>query len=482
MRFIYYLCFALTLLVPCVMGSQKTESQPVTVTIANAIGGGTATGSTLSPDFLGLSYESSVLLPQDSKYYFDTDDRALINTFRTLGIKNLRIGCNAVDDPRVQVPGARDIDVLFDFARAAGVKVIYSFRLRDGDTPASARLANYIAAHDSDALDCFAIGNEPNFYFNSLSELFAQWKLRYTEILKAVPNAMFDGPCVAGKDDYTLEFARAVNPGGHLAMASNHYYFLGSGRAGEKDPAATRARFLQDSLHAEYKNDFANVGAILASRGIPYRIDEMNSCYNGGAKDASDTYASTLWALDCAHWWAAHHIMGVNFHTGETVGRDGGFGPANYAAFVHREDGTGIDMRPQAYALLAFTQAARGRPLDVNVQTVPALNFDAYAYRDTNAVYVTLINKSYGNNARTAAVSIALPPGSGRAKYYRMDLVQKNHDIAAKSGVMLGGAEISPDGLWEGGWKKAGQVKRSGKIIVQVAPASAAILRFAPAK
>jgi hypothetical protein len=298
---------------------------------------------------------------------------------------------------------------------------------------------------------------------------------------------MFDGPCVAGSDDYTVEFANAVYPGGHLAMASNHYYFLGSGRAGERDPAATRARFLQDSLHAEYENDYANVGAILASRGIPYRIDEMNSCYNGGAKDASDTYASTLWALDCAHWWAAHHILGMNFHTGEAVGRDGGFGPANYAAFVKREDGNGINMRPQAYALLAFTQAARGRSLDVNVQSAPAFNFDAYAFRDTNnSVYVTLINKSYGDDARTATVSIELPPGSGRGsekgKWRRMDLVQKDQNIAAKSGVMLGGAEIGPDGLWEGGWKKAGHAKKAGKIIVQVAPASAAILRFTPAK
>ncbi|HXC34646.1 MAG TPA: hypothetical protein VNV43_02160 [Candidatus Acidoferrales bacterium] len=482
MKFICSLCLALTVLVPCVMGSQKTQSQPVTVTIA-----GGATTATLNPDFLGLSYESSMLLPRDSKYYFDTDDRALINTFRTLGIKNLRVGANAVDDPRVPVPGTRDIDVLFDFARAAGVKVIYSFRLKNGDRDVAARLANYIAVHDADALDCFAIGNEPSFYYPSLPVFFAQWKIRYAAILNAVPSAMFDGPCVAGADDYTVDFANAVYPGGHLAMASNHYYFLGSGRAGERDPAATRARFLQDSLHAEYENDYANVGAILASRGIPYRIDEMNSCYNGGAKDASDTYASTLWALDCAHWWAAHHILGMNFHTGEAVGRDGGFGPANYAAFVKREDGNGVNMRPQAYALLAFTQAAHGRSLDLNVQTASAFNFDAYAFRDTNnSVYVTLINKSYGNDARTATVSIEWPPGSGRrsekGKWHRMDLVQKDHDIAAKSGVMLGGAEIGPDGLWEGGWKKAGHPKKAGKIIVHVAPASAAILRFTPAK
>ena len=482
-----YLVSTLTLFT-CVVGAQaqtQNDNQPVTITIAaNANANADAT---LSPDFLGLSYESSMLLPKDGKYYFDTDDRALINTFRTLGIKSLRVGANAVDDPSVPVPGTREADVLFNFARAAGVKVIYSFRLKNGDTTLAARLARYIAVHDADALDCFSIGNEPSFYLKTFPVYFAQWKIRYEAILGVVPNAMFDGPCVAGSGSYVLDFARALKPSGHLAMASNHYYFLGSGRAGEKDPAATRVRFLQDSLHSEYEKDYANVGAILAAQGIPYRIDEMNSCYNGGARDASDTYASTLWALDCAHWWSAHHILGVNFHTGESVGRDGGFGPPNYAAFLQQEDGNGFIMRPEAYALLAFTQAARGRPLAISMQTqtAPAFNFDAYAYQDSDqSVFVTLINKSFGDDAKTAAVSIQFSSGDGSGnekgkwRCHRMDLVQKDHDIAAKSGVLLGGAEISPDGLWQGEWKRAGRTTKSGSISVEVAPASAAILRF----
>src|SRR5580698_2732453 len=110
MKFKFICSCWLALLVPCacLMGAQN---QPVSVTV-NA--GSNATAATLNPDFLGLSYESSMLLPKDHKFYFDTDDRALINTFRTLGIKSLRVGANAVDDPNVAVPGTRDIDVLFD--------------------------------------------------------------------------------------------------------------------------------------------------------------------------------------------------------------------------------------------------------------------------------------------------------------------------------------------------------------------------------
>ena len=54
----------------------------------------------------------------------------------------------------------------------------------------------------------------------------------------------------------------------------------------------------------------------LAVAGVPYRMDEMNNCGHGGAKDVSDSYAATLWELDCTHWWAAHHILGLNYHSG----------------------------------------------------------------------------------------------------------------------------------------------------------------------
>jgi hypothetical protein len=464
--------FALTLLIPCLAVAQI---QPVVVTVA-----ANGSGADLPPRFLGLSYEMSMLLPKDGRYYFDPNDQALVNSFKTLGIKSLRVGANAVDDPRIPIPQEKDIDVFFNFARAAGVKVIYSFRLKNGDPADSARLASYITAHDADALDCFSIGNEPNFYLKTFEAFFAQWKPHYDAILKAVPDAMFDGPSANGR--YALNLAKAMSAGGHLAMASDHYYFLGSGREGEKNPPVNRARFLSNSLHNDYEKDYAHVGAVLVAQGVPYRIDEMNSCYNGGSKNSSDTYASTLWALDCTHWWAAHHILGMNYHTGESVGRDGKFGPPNYAAFLHQADGRGFIMRPLAYADLAFSQGAHGRPLEVQTQAAPTFNFNAYAYRDTDdSIYVTLINKSYGDKAQPASVSLQLPQSTGSGAWQQMDLAQKDEDVAAKTDVMLGGASIDPQGIWSGQWKKI-EGGNSNNLTVQVGPASATILHFSPAK
>jgi hypothetical protein len=154
----------------------------------------------------------------------------------------------------------------------------------------------------------------------------------------------------------------------------------------------------------------------------------------------------------------------------------------NYAAFVHQEDGHGFTMRPQAYAYLAFSQGAHGRPLGVKTQAEPAFNFNAYAYGDRGgSIYLTLINKSFGDKAQPASVSLQLPQVTGSGTWQRMDLVQKHKDIAAKTGVMLGGVSIDPQGTWSGRWKKI-RGGHSGNLTVQVAPASATILYFSPAK
>ena len=449
---------------------------PVTVTVIDT------TGAYELPDhFLGLSYETSSLLPKDGSYFFDPKNQALIQTLQTLGIKSLRIGANAVDDPKILVPQEKDLDVFFAFARAAGVKVIYSFRLKNGNPADSARLASYIAAHYSDVLDCFSIGNEPDFYFKTFDPYFAVWKPHYDAILQAVPQAMFDGPAVEKSQDFVLSMAKALSAGGHFAMASYHYYFLRGAGGAEKDPPAARAHFLSDDLHKVYEKAYAKTGAVLAAEGVPYRLDELNSCFGGGAKDSSDTYASTLWALDCTHWWAAHHILGMNYHTGIVI-IHGKTAPSNYAAFLDSPDGKGIDMRPQGYAMQAFSQGALGRPVTANVQSTTPLDFDAYAYRAKDgSFYLTLINKSYGAKAQPASVSLQLPAGTDLGSCQRMDLVQKDNDVAAKVGVTLGGGSIDTQGKWSGGWKTVTNVNSTSPLVV-IAPASASIFHISAGK
>ncbi len=459
----------------------RAQSTPATATVTITDDG---SSRELSPRFMGLSYEMSILLPIDGKYYFDARDQALVQTFRTLGIKSLRVGAFAVDHPKTTVPREKDIDALFDFARAAGVKVIYSFRLLNGDPTESARLAAYIAAHDADALDCFSIGNEPNVYDKTWEAYFADWKRHYDAILQAVPQAMFDGPSVYAGDKnlFPEKLADAMVPGGHMAMISDHYYVMGNGRAAEKNLDQARAHFLSNDSDVRFEKAFAAVGSKLMAKNIPYRIDELNNCFNGGAKGVSDTYCAALWALDATHWWAAHHILGLNYHTGEWVGQDGAFGAQNYSAFLHRTGGSGLEIRPPSYGYLAFAQGAHGRPLNVAVASTSTPRFTAYAYRgDEGSVYVTLINKTHGDNAAALSVSLQLPGGVAATGAQRMDLAQKNNDTSAQADITLGGAAIGFDGLWSGKWEAA-NTGTSQVPSIEVAPTSATIVHFVGAK
>jgi hypothetical protein len=124
----------------------------------------------------------------------------------------------------------------------------------------------------------------------------------------------------------------------------------------------------------------------------------------------------------------------------------------------------------------------KGRPLAVKLQAAPGFNFNAYAYRDHDeSVYVTLINKSYGEEAQSASVSLRLLPGAGPGTWQRMDLVQENQDVAAKTGLKLGGASIDAQGTWSGRWERI-KDGDSGNLTVPVAPASVSILHFTPVK
>src|SRR5580704_11772729 len=123
-----------------------------------------ARGAAIPRDFIGLSFETSNLLPgTNGSHLFGAENKTLITLFRNIGIKNLRVGGGTVDIPRYAVPGQADIDSLFAFAKAADVKVIYSFRLLNGSKTNAAALAQYIWHNYRAQLDAFSIGNEPDW-------------------------------------------------------------------------------------------------------------------------------------------------------------------------------------------------------------------------------------------------------------------------------------------------------------------------------
>ena len=121
-------------------------------------------GAAIGGEFSGLSYETAAILPGDGPRYFRAGNDALIELFHTLGIKSLRIGGNTSDRNVVHSPEFADLDSLFGFAKAAGVKVIYCLRLHDGDPALDAATAKYILDHYAPLVDSLSIGQEPSAY------------------------------------------------------------------------------------------------------------------------------------------------------------------------------------------------------------------------------------------------------------------------------------------------------------------------------
>lgn len=84
--------------------------------------------------------------------------------------------------------------------------------------------------------------------------------------------------------------------------------------------------------------------------GLPFRLAETNSCYQGGKPGVSDTFASALWGVDLMYQLASVGGMGINFH-------GGGYGWYTPIAGTPQN---GFLARPIYYGMLLFRRLERG--------------------------------------------------------------------------------------------------------------------------
>jgi len=440
-------------------------------------------------DFEGFSFETSLLLPDASgKRYFDPSNQALVTLFRTLRIGSLRIGGNTGDRDFKTAPSEADIDSLFAFAKAAGVKVIYCLRLYGADPVEDASVAKYISGKYSDLLECFSIGQEPSAYpaekvdkrrsdermgagneRYSYASYSTNWCRFRDAVLATVPDAKFAGPGVHKETEWPLRFLADYGKNGHVSLLTAHLY---PGGAGGRVPVPEVGR--DRMLSGEFETTYQKVATLIpaaASNNLPLRLEESNNFFNGGSKDVSDTYASSLWGLDFLWWWASHGAAGVNFHTGNGVAAGDNFVHCKYTAYYVTPEGCTV--QPLGYGIKAFALGLGGRIVPVSVNTTdPGLR--AYASLDGGALLVTLINRTYGAIARPCDVTLDVPGINGPAQ--SLCLVSPGGNVASKVGITLGGASILRDGTWKGKWTP---LTPQGKDQLQllVPPATAMIVQ-----
>jgi len=437
-----------------------------------------APGTAIAPDYVGLSFEMQrVLAGTNGAHYFSATNRALIATFQTLGIKNLRVGGNTADRPTLPIPTTDDVDNLFAFAQAAGVKVIFTLRLREGSLAAATQMANYITRHYAPLLDCFAIGNEPNVFSKEYAPYLAEWKIYAAQITAPTnsPGTTFCGPSTSpGHETWSRDFANEFGSHGPLAFIAQHDYPGGDARRAT-NAAVARDKILAAAMDDHYAKFASHFVPAALSNSLPYRLEEANSFYDGGAPDVSDTFASALWALNYQWWWAAHGASGINFHTGDKVAARDENKPCRYAVFWTTPNGYNI--HPIGYALKLFSLGSQGRLVPATVTRADDLNLEVYAAAaDGKGVCVTLINQEHGPGARAA--EITLLPGLANAHGEVLLLSAPDGDIATKTGVTLGGAEILNDATWDGQWTPLPAATDGGKFTLHLPAASAALVRF----
>lgn len=451
---------------------------PVTVSVDTH-----SPGFLIPEDFAGIGFETWAELPNVSGVsgrLFSPDNTQLITLFTNTGIRNLRLGGGTVDNSDLAVPSHADIDSVFGFARAADIKVIYSFRLLNGDAAEDAAIAKYIWDHYRANLDCFSIGNEPNEppyrrpKFGALTnyaDFLSAWRKFAAVITQSVPDAKFTGP-ESGGWDWVGEFANDEKSSGRVVLITHHEYAGGKPfiNHGKKEMPASQAidnMLSPNWLTNEYVRFYNRTLALVAPTGLPCRMTEAND-YLRGVTNASDAFASALWALDYMHWWAAHGCAGINFHNNQhtTWLKTDTF----FLDSATRE----FRINPKAYAIRAFDLGSHGCVKPIAIGNTNGLNLTAYAVGDGTNQCVTIINKEHGTGARTASVTINCNSVLKDANV--MFLTAPDNDAGATNGITLGGSLITNHAPWHGQWTVL--PASDEKCELTVPSASAAVVRF----
>jgi hypothetical protein len=131
---------------------------------------------------------------------------------------------------------------------------------------------------------------------------------------------------------------------------------------------------------------------------------------------------------------------------------------------------------PKAHAIKAFDLVSGGRTEPVAVSNPEGVNLTAYAVKRDDYLYVTIINKEHGSEARGVQATISAK-GFTKGKAEVMFLLAPGNNAGATNGVTLGGDSITNNRPWHGKWTVL-KGKSVGQYDVNVAETSAVVVRI----
>ena len=444
------------------------------------------TGHTIGPDFTGLSYESAQL---GDPTFFAPSNTELVGLIRRLGKSGvLRIGGNtseycywtpkptaaqlsAASAPvnpstgkhpdqvrRITPEAVRNLSAFID---ATGWKLIYGLNMGTGTAEDAADEAAYVMKLIGPRLVSFQLCNEPDLFSRNgirkpgynFADFAREWKHFYDVIRTRVPNAPFSGPDTAFNNEWLVPFAKEFKS--DIVFLSQHYYAEGP----PTNPSMTIGRLLRPNprLVAE----FAGMAQTHKDTGLPFRLTETNSCYQGGKKGVSNTFASALWGAELMYQLAAQGGIGINFH-------GGGYGWYTPIAGTQK---AGFEARPIYYGMLIFALAGAGQLVENHLSSPqPEDTIAAYSLRTSSGLKTVLFN-----NSASSSLRLAMDPGQ-RAERASM-LLLTAPDLASTSGVTLGGASVNAQGDWAA-TSRVTLNHKHGVFTADLPAASAALVSF----
>jgi hypothetical protein len=405
----------------------------------------------------------------------------LIGLFKRIGPGILRIGGNSVDRNVWTPNGAgqtsgqiapSDVASVAAFVKAAGWQCLYGINLggaATGATTAALAAAEvaYAAQQFGSSLLGIEIGNECDLYGDSGNYFAGNWSLSQFEtlwgqfraaILATTPSVPITGPASAGSEStWTVPFGKTVTKS-EITLLTQHYY-----RANGQLPTSTDAYLITADPTLVSNLSVLQAGA--QAIGIPYRMSECNSYYNGGAPGVSDSYASSLWVIDYLFNCAQGGASGVNFHGG---GNSTGYTP------IADSSGAVVGARPEYYGMLFFTLAGEGTLYQTQV-SAGSLNVTAYAVKTTaGGLNIVIVNKDLTANLQ---VSVTLPQSVSTASLLAMTQLTTGAtapNLSATTGVTIQGAAVNVDGTFSPG--SAYTLTASGAEVNCYVPALTAVL------
>jgi hypothetical protein len=385
------------------------------------VGIGATPGIAIPATFMGLSHEwgTAQTLMGDSTTGVDNIYRQLLQNLTAYGSGpiHLRIGGNSTD--KTGEPTSTTAQPFAELANALGVKFSLGVNLGSDNVDLAVDQAKaYVSQMPEGSLDAIEIGNEPDGYVldgmrpppYTYQDYLAQFNIWKTHIMPLLPSSTgLMGPSCGYiewlSDTQSYDSAEA----GALTTFSQHYY-VANGLADNPDDI-----LLTPSASTSGPNEVSAAVVTTHLYGIPFRMGEINSLYNGGEPGISNAFESALWAVDTMFEYANVGVDGVNWHGG------GGSAYTYFDIQAAQAEGastfTLTAVNPLYYGLLFF-QAATGNgahllPVALSTQA----NLKAWATVDVSGTpRLVLLNKDENS---TGAVDITLS-GYSHAQIYRL--------------------------------------------------------------